>query len=105
MYIVYFNAAGWNEPPNELIRNEKFEKWDLTGSHLNQEQYSFCALKTDSVTEVTVEYKKKPRILRTGLRKVQILVNAGPVWAWIEYYTEVKGNLLVLSLNIVKVYD
>lgn len=66
---------------------------------------SFCALKTDSVTEVTVEYKKKPRILRTGLRKVQILVNAGPVWAWIEYYTEVKGNLLVLSLNVVKVYD
>jgi len=43
--------------------------------------------------------------LRTGLGKVQILVNTGPVWAWIECYTEEKGDLLFLTVNGVKVYD
>lgn len=90
-YRVYFNAVDWNKPPNELIRNEKFENWGVAGSRLDQEQCSLCSC-TDSVIEVTVEDKKENRGLRTELGKVQILENAGPVWAWTECDTERKGN-------------
>lgn len=65
---------------------------------------SFCALKTDSVTEVTVEYKKKNQDSEDWAAQSSNSSECR-AWAWIEYYTEVKGNLLVLSLNVVKVYD